>query len=358
MTVKETGVKKKSGRVIGFDEEGIKGMSERPDKYKAKVGRTDRVRIMTDVVRYFGSNIKGPGDTGFYAISNADPEDCVLALDGDKAATKRCEDACLLWREGYPISQRFVVLLYHIESTIKNRVKAVGAPIPWSFGAGHYETLRNIQKSLPINEKTGKPRNIKSIELLIDCTDNQFQKMNISPAMGEPKSDRKAILEEIADEFEVSGDPTSPCHLIEDLIAPDPVTSLKASIDRLNNRAEEDDADEFVKPKAGGGKKHKPKPEEADAEADELDDVDEDIDDDELDDEPAAKVKPKGKPKPKPVDDDDADDVEEPDDEGDDAEPDDEPAPKPKGKFKAKGAKGTAKKPASDDDDLDFEDDL
>lgn len=263
---------------IGFDDDKVVSnqRTERPDRYKAKAGRQDRVRIMSPLVRCFGATVKNAATgTGFFMYSCADPEDAYAAVvDGDEAAIKRCEAQCPLFKKGYPVTERFACLLYHIESTQGGRKKSVNQPLPWVFAGDKYVALRNIQKTLKVNPRTQKPIPIQSIEILIDCQDDNFQKMTFIPVT-EPSQlvmSYKDCLAVCAGEFDPSGDPNGTCGLVEDTIAPESKQSMMRSIERAENgESKEDQHDEFAggqAPAAAGKRGRSPSRPAPGAEAD------------------------------------------------------------------------------------------
>lgn len=277
-----------SSKKIDFGREDIKGgYLERPDGYSAKRGRTDRIRILTDPVSYFGARV-GDENTGFFAISRADHDD-IEAGNFDK-----CEKDCPLFARGYgpKIKQRFCVLVHHISSTDgKGREKKVDQILPWNFPKQKYEQLHNIAKNLPLGSKSGKPLPLRTVELSVSCEDEKFQKIHIAPITDPGRlSCRLSDSWELAKEyFEDDKDPSSECSLVVETVSPEPKQELLASLDRIEKKIAGGGGDEFDddKPKAKKGKK-KPAAEEADEEEEIEEDEDlEDVEDDAEDEEDA-----------------------------------------------------------------------
>lgn len=306
---------------IGFDDDKVVSnqRQERPDRYKGKKGRQDRVRIMTPLTRCFGATVKNKADPekAFFAYSIADPEDAYKAVvEGDEAALKRCENQCPLFKRGYPVAERFACLLFHIESSdSKGRKKDVRQSIPWVFAPDKYVALRNIQRTLKINPKTKKPIPLQAIEILIDCSDDTFQKMTFIPVSEASQLAMKfgECLEACKDDFDPPGDVNGTCSLVEDTIAAESKQNLIRSLDRAESgdTGGSQEADEFAtaaRPQAGG-KKPAPRPDPGAAA--EVDDSNEfNIDDPPPEDEPVTPGpaaprrvggKPVGKPAPAPA---------------------------------------------------------
>lgn len=291
---------------LGFDDESIKSSNrnDRPDKYKGKKGRTDRIRFMTDPEKFFGANIKGATEgSGFFAISVADPEDCQAALTGDPAAIKRCEKVCPLWKRNYPIVEKYAALVFWIAAEQGGKTKRMNQSMPYVYGGDKGVMLRDIQKSLPVNPKTGKPVPLQSVELIVNCDDDRFQKLRFLPVTSKAQklTTYDECKEAVGGDFEDPADLTSRCQVIEDSIAPEPASNLIASIGRAEKGEDVADDDDDFKPKAGKGKA---KAEAEDGDADESKDFDVDADAD-ADADPEPEEKPKAKtgkaPATKPV---------------------------------------------------------
>lgn len=243
---------------IGFDDDKVVSnqRQDRPDRYSAKQGRQDRIRIVSPLTRCFGASIKNKvnADKSFFMYSCADPEDAYAAVcEGDEAAIKRCEKQCPLFAKSYPVAERFACLIYLISSTdSRGKVREEGKIFPWVFAGDKYVQLRNVQKNLPINPKTKKPVPLQAIEILIDCTDDKFQKMQFF-AVTDPASltmSYKDCLAACADEFDPPGDANGTCQLIEDVIAPESKQNMLRSLERAENGGDDEEPDEF----ASGGK--------------------------------------------------------------------------------------------------------
>lgn len=354
-------------RQMDWDDESVRGgLRDKPEKYMAKSGRIDIIRVMTRPVTFYGAQVqyKNDPEKGFFAQSIARIED----IEQENAAA--CKKSCPLHARGYDIKRKFVCLIVWVGSIDrKGNVKKAPKPIVMSMGPERYGQLRSIQQSLPALTN-GKPRKLHQVELRVECTDDRYQKLTMLPLTA--KSQMSSTLDEckelVADLFEPEGDLNGTCSMIADFLEPESKADLERSLDRAEGRgkfADEDDLDtesedDEPAPKARG--KSKPKPsgddEDDDALADDIDDILDDAEDVD-DDEPAPKAKkPSGKKPAKPSDDDTDDDIEDDDDD------EDEPAPKAKpGKTKPRGKSPSSKKPkpaeeddSDDDDDDDAED--
>lgn len=357
-------------RQMDWDDDSVRGgLREKPEKYVAKAGRVDIIRVMTRPVTYYGAQVqfKNDPDKGFFAQSLARIED--IEQENDAA----CKKACPLFARGYDIKRKFACLIVWVGSVDrKGNVKKAPKPIVMSMGPERYGQLRSIVQSLP-PLSNGKPRKLHQIELRVECTDDRFQKLTMLPLTA--KSQMSSTLDEckelVADLFEPEGDLNGTCSMLTEFLEPEAKKDLENSLDRAEGRGKfaddtEDDLDtEDDEPKKPArGKKPKPSDDD-DADADIADDINdilddaEDVDDDEDEPKKPNAKKPASK-KPKPSDDDDGDD----DDigEDDDVDEDDEPAPKkPSGKT-TRGASPSSKKPAAkkpkpEEDDSDDEDD-
>lgn len=231
-----------------FADESIRGgLSDRPETYKGKTGRRDKVRIVTMPLSFFGARVEFKHDKnkGFFAISHANHAD---AKAGNMPALKK---QCPLYRRGYTVGERFVVLLWWISSIdSKGREVKKDAVLPWVFAGERYSALRNIQAALPPVASTGQKRTILSCELLIECTDDNFQKMNIThilPPSTKLAEVRARVSEYFTEEAQATLDPSG-CSLLLETVEPEPLANLENSLDRAEGRgrfAEEARADEF-----------------------------------------------------------------------------------------------------------------
>lgn len=272
-------------RQIGWDDDSIKtgGYIERPDKYTPKKGRTDRIRLMTLPIIYFGASVGGEGN-GFYGVSCAKYEDAYLAVvEGDEEALERCKKQCPLFERGYPVKQRFVALIWHISSEARAGGKAtkVNQFYPYPFAGTVYEQIRDAAKSLPLNA-SGKKTDIRLVELQVTCTDDRYKKVTVIPIVEKRQHQTTwaEAVEAAKDLFtEDSGNPMrlpdgDKCQLIIDTILPESRQSLLASINRVEGKesgGSEAETDEFATP-ARRGKKPAKAEESLEEDAGELND--------------------------------------------------------------------------------------
>lgn len=223
--------KKANVRRIGFGDDSIKGgLKDRPEKYAAKRGRTDIVRVLTDPVDFFGSNVQFKNqDKGFFALSLADPDD-IMAGD-----TKKCAAACPLFKRGYRVDRKFAVLLWwQASKDAKGRETRVEKPIVWAFGKDKYEQLHHIWRELP--SRDGKKMTMRQIELAISCTDEGFQRLTITPKIEGQIGTLRAAREAVADLFNPPGDLNGECELIAEFVEPEDKLRLEQSLDRAEGK--------------------------------------------------------------------------------------------------------------------------
>lgn len=331
----------KNVKQIDFDRDDIKGgYQERPEMYRGKRGRTDRIRVLTPPVSFYGARVE-VANGGFFCISRADHD---LIESGDfKAASKQCP----LFEQGYEdrIKQRLCVLVHWISSTDgKGRKKRVDQILPWTFDPQKYRALKTIADNLPPG-KDGKSRGLHVYELAVSCEDDNFQKLNFtaitSASMLECKfSESWDLAKEYFDDPE---DRRSRCSLVDESTAPESKPDILAALKRASAVAgDEFDEDEEDKPRQKKSGK-KPRPDEDEEEADpDVEDIDEE--EDEPRKAPGRKPGSGKKTRSEPVDDDaDSEAFEKPKGR--------KPGPKPK--EKPKDGKDRPKNNVTfDDDDL------
>jgi len=287
---------------MSFTDESVKSQSfnDRPEHFRVKKGRVDRVRILTAPVSYFGANVRFKHeDKGFFAISIANHDDMVAAYNGDTDALKRCKKQCPLWRSGFTMKRRFCALLYHVSSQDRRgKRRKVGNAYPFAFDEGKFEQIRTIVNNLPT--KKGKRVSLRAAELLITCEDTGYQKMAFSMTSDKPESSLRDIADEVEEFFDGDKPLTGACSLIEDFIAPDTPLKLQSSLDRAAGKATDEDGDDGFddygdededekpksskkrgKKKAAGKKRRRPEPEDDDDDDDLGEELDSALDDDE-----------------------------------------------------------------------------
>lgn len=224
-----------AGRVkrIGFDDQTITGgIREKPEKYTAKAGQTDVIRIMTDPLVYYGANVKKQDGEGFFLMSLADVEDI------EANNTKACAAKCNLFRRGYKIVQRFVCLVHHIGriDPKRNRFVKIDRFLPMSFGGERYTQLRSLVAGLPKKDEKTIP--LRAFELLANCTDEQFQKLTFQVKFNKDANTvpYSASKEGCSDLFDPPGDIKGECSLLSEFLEPEPFNEQKDSLDRAEGK--------------------------------------------------------------------------------------------------------------------------
>lgn len=253
----------KAKRTDFGDETVQTGFREKVDTYKAKPGRRDVGRMVTDPLEFYGAQVKMTGtEKGFFATSLAEPDDIEKALAGDAAAMKKCKAACPLFERGYEIRKKFVVLWWWGRRYGRdNKFVKVNQCLPWIFGGDKYGQFRSIRSTLPRQknakgEKTEKPISFRLVELSIECMDEKFQKCNINAITDDTAkvTQYKELKATAAEYFEKPDDFSSECSLINDAIACETKQKLAMSLDRAEGRGKfADDAGEFGSEEEGSG---------------------------------------------------------------------------------------------------------
>jgi hypothetical protein len=310
-------------KTLSFTDERVKGGNriDRPDVFKAEEGKAIRIRFLTLPMVYGAAQVnimvessrKGMEgqmvETGFKAPSRC-PSDLIerVLLDRDRDARGEAEKLCPLFARGYKVKARFPVLVHVIsEQGKRGKAKERGDFLVWDMPGQTFEQLREACRALPKKKGTDEPVDVRAIEWIVSCSDEQFQKVTLNAiyTSADMESSYKAdVAAANAAEVGEAGWHKDPelVYDIRDLIEPE--DDLEDSLDRAEKSYEKDGVDVTG------------------------DDVDDDPD---LDEKPATKKKgrtPKKKAAPKEADSDladeidgimgDDDEADEPDDAGDD----------------------------------------
>lgn len=181
-----------------FEDQSVRsGFGDRPNTYKAEAGRRDRIRILTMPGLYASvplTVLKEDEKTGlrkevFFAVPSlvnpTDPGNEDLLYDAlvsnDKQSLEKCREICPYFRKGFKVRPRFPVLIHHISSSSTGkRDRKEDKFLVWDIPSTVYSLIRDLIASLPKSKKTGKPVDIRLVELDVSCTDTQFQKININ----------------------------------------------------------------------------------------------------------------------------------------------------------------------------------
>lgn len=248
-------------RDYDFGDQNVKGgLRTRPEKFTGAQGMKYRIRVMTKPKAYFGASVRSKVDPskGYFAIANADYDDCYAAIfNNDQESLKRCKAADPLFARGYDVDQRFAVMIWII-STIdgKGRESEVNQFKPWPFGGERYADFTSKLMTLPDHPKIpGQKLPLNRVEILAECTDKKYQKfsMNIIPnAASGMKTKFADVWEKVKQHFE--GDsPDSPCTIMEEFLEPDSVKETNKSLDRMEGKGEAVDEDSDLAGATDGG---------------------------------------------------------------------------------------------------------
>jgi len=232
--------KSSNAQAKDFGDETIKGgFSERPEGFRGKTGMTYIARIVTKPIMFAGAYVENHGDKSksFFMASRAPFDIAKAAMDGDRDAETQAKLECPLFEREYKVKPRFCVGLW-VVCTIdsKGRATMLKKFYPWTFAGERYQNLTSIGKALP-TLANGDRLKIQQVELQMTCTDDGFQKFNITPITSarDIKMKSSEVWAECSQFFE--GDsPDSPCYLIEETIAPDSRRDMIASLDRAEGR--------------------------------------------------------------------------------------------------------------------------
>lgn len=245
-------------RQMDFNDPNIRGgLTNRPEHYKAVAGRVDRVRLMTLPLTYLSASIN-PAEAdkgrikGFNAMSLADLDDGLAAINGDAAALERCKAACPIFQRGYDVKQRFVVLMWWISSQQNGRSVKKDQLLPFAFAGDKYAMLRTIMSGLPINPQTKQPRALATIELDLTINskaDEGFQKIQFVPIPGPDghQSTYKEAKERIQEVMVGDLDPSAAgylaqeCVLLTEFLELETRANLIRSLDRVEGKGGEQD---------------------------------------------------------------------------------------------------------------------
>lgn len=239
-------------RDYDFGDQTVKGgLRTRPEKFTGAQGMKYRIRVMTKPKAYFGASVrmKSNPEKGYFAIANADYDDCVAAiLNNDAEALKRCRAADPLFARGYDVDQRFAVMIW-IESQIdgKGRETSVQQFKPWPFGGERYADFTSKLMTLPEHPKNpGQKLPLNRVEILAECTDKKYQKfsMNIIPnAASGMKTKYAEVWEKVKQHFDGDDPYTSTCSIMDEFLEPDSVKETNKSLDRMEGKGEAVDED-------------------------------------------------------------------------------------------------------------------
>lgn len=301
-----------SKRIDFFDENIRGGYEQKPEKYRAKRGFTDRIRILTGLHTFYGTNVQT--QKGGFWLNSCAGVDSIEADD-----IEACREQCPLFKRGFDIKQRFVVLIHHISRKRGKRTKRVDDFLPWVFDPGKYAQLRAIAKTLPTG-KSGNRIPLQAIEIEIGCEDETFQKMTMASITQRSQMEFsfRESWEKAYDEGAVPSEDIDLDCLPEDVeayLVAESKREILAALKRAESSGSEDEFDEDDEPKSKRGKPRKRQDDDEgdfDIDDDEDEEGDEDFDEDEEEEKPRGK-RGKGKKRSSDFDEDDDDIISEDD---------------------------------------------
>lgn len=232
--------KQTNAQAKDFGDETIKGgFSDRPETFKGKAGMTYIARIVTKPIMFSGTYVENHADKSksFFMASRCPIDIARAAMDGDREAEAQAKLDCPLFEREYKVKPRFIVGLF-VVCTIdgKGRASMLKKFYPWTFAGERYQNLTSIGKALP-TLSNGDRLKIQQVELQMVCTDDNFQKFNITPITSARDIKMKAseVWAECSQFFD-GDNADSPCYLVEETIAPDSRRDMIASLDRAEGK--------------------------------------------------------------------------------------------------------------------------
>lgn len=276
-------------KAVGWQDESVQsGFSDRKDKerqYRAKKGRTDYMRVMSSAEEYRTHSVP---DVAF----NKEGEAVTFNIICSKEWDDKKEDyvgECLSCDKDYEVSERFICGVIFLGSKKGkrgsiNENSADNAPYYWDFGNDKYVKLREMAMR---QAEAEPPKKLSQVELVVTCTDDGFQKIEISKYEGK----RLTTKDHIAEYKEQGED------LIDEAVKPPSVAEQKRRLKSKKPKkkadedlfGDEDDGDEpEEKPKkkarkspakARKKKEPEPEPEDEDEDDDDLDGLLDELDD-------------------------------------------------------------------------------
>ena len=181
---------------IGWEDESIVGgfRNERERQFRAKKGKTFVIRVMEDAFSFRQHKIND------ILEPDKDGEERAFNMNCSKDWDDEAEDwtgDCEGCEREYDVVERFIagILVLGYYSGRSDKFKAVDAdesPHYWDFGRTQYRKISDLALSM---QRGKKKRALKTVELLVTCEDENFQKINLNKA--DPDDERRTTREHV-----------------------------------------------------------------------------------------------------------------------------------------------------------------
>lgn len=161
------------GKEVDFDDDDLEKNMESDDieRYSAKEGRKDLIRILTKPIMYFIHTM------------DRKPYYCNCGKDDGK------QGQCLLCDRDISLTVKIGVVICHIASKGRRdkKYQSVGGCKVWLFGKDKYKSLRSMIEDYA----DGDPAWLLKQDLFIDCKEEKFQDLDIRHTGKESKVNKE-----------------------------------------------------------------------------------------------------------------------------------------------------------------------
>jgi len=227
------------------------------ERYKASEKKKDLIRIVSKPVKYYSHSLDAP------------PYYCNCS---------KAEGRCILCEQKIPRTVKIGCVVVHIaDKPVAGRGKyeQVGTCKTWLFGKDKWNTLCGIMDDYAKGEKGW----LKKQDLIITCTDEQFQKLDIRPTLQESqaKKDMMHNFEPAKKQLEFYSKP-SDLNRQKEVLGIDDVEDVEID-DSVDVSIDDGDDDvPFDVPEAEESEERQPGEDDVPEGKDEVDDILDDID--------------------------------------------------------------------------------
>lgn len=180
---------------IGWEDETVTGGFQKKNKeqqFRGQKGTKHVIRIPGEVVEYRVHKVEDVAEPK----ENGEPQAFNLncAKVWDETAEEWAGD-CLACERDYPISARYVcgLVLVGVQKGKNPNVQKIDAPnsvMFWDFAGTTYRKISDLVLEL---KRAVPPKPLKSVELVVTCEDDNFQKVNIGISQGAPLTTKDHI---------------------------------------------------------------------------------------------------------------------------------------------------------------------